>query len=104
MSPVIPFADVTMFGAFDPDGEVYRSCRLTMNGKPADVTLYTLRTDPDHKWVAVDRLINAKVTDNPDGSLTIVGTSQELIHVVGTDASNAEVRWEVKPKGCANCN
>lgn len=103
MNPVIPFADVSMYGAFDPDGEVFRGCRVIMNGKPADVVLYTLHTDPDHKWVAVDRLTSAKVVDNADGSLTITGTSQELIQVVGTDPGNAEVRWEVVPKGCVNC-
>lgn len=103
MNPVIPYADVSMFGAFDPDGEVYRDCRLTMNGKPADVVLYSLHTDPDHKWVAVDRLTNAKIIDNSDGSKTITGRSQELIDVVGTDPANAEVRWEVKPKGCIGC-
>jgi hypothetical protein len=99
---VIPFADVTTYGGLDPDGEEHKKCRLTMNGKPAAVVLYAKSLDED-KWVPIDQLTNAKIVENANGSLTITGTSHELMHTVGTKVGNSEVRWEVRPRGCVNC-
>lgn len=103
MRPVIPLADVTMYGALDPEGEVYPKCRITLNGSPADAVLYS-KLMGAQRWKPVDRLTAATVTEHGDGTLTIVGTSQELIELVGVAPSNATVRWEVRPRGCQNCH
>ena len=101
MRPVIPWCDVKMYGALFPEGEELTKCRLSMNGDPADVILYA-RNIEGQRWSPVDRLTQAKITEN-NGSLTIEGTSQELVDIVGMAPTDAQVRWEVTPKGCANC-
>lgn len=103
MRPLIPLADVTVFGALDPDGEVHHRCRVTSIGKPASAVLYARMLGED-RWKAIDRLTEAAVTERPDGSIVFEGISQELVNVVGVPASNATVRWEVRPLGCRNCN
>lgn len=91
-----------MFGALDPDGEKYEKCRMTMLGTPANAVLYT-RHKEERQWIVVDRLTGAKVIDNPDGTMTLSGISDELVHTVGMPPSDATVRWEVTPRGCADC-
>lgn len=100
--PFVPFADVTMFAALDPDGETYRKCRLTIVGKPADVVLYSLDVDGT-RWRVVDRLTYASVDEHPDGTFTVIGISSELIDIVGVVPSEATVRWEVSPRRCSGC-
>jgi hypothetical protein len=95
-------ADVTVFGGLDSEGEVYRKCRVTMNGRPADAVLYS-RLLTEQKFVPVDRLTGATVTENTDGSVTIQGVSQELVEIVGVDPENAMTRWEIVPQGCTTC-
>lgn len=101
--PVIRLADVTMYGALDPDGEVYTKCRLTILGKPANVVLYRRLAGTDD-WKVVDQLSQAHVTENANGSLTITGISHTLVAEVGVQPSDATVRWEVQPKGCPTCH
>jgi hypothetical protein len=103
MKPTIPLADVTMFGALDPEGEVYRKCRIGILGKPANAVLYS-RLMGERRWKAVDKLSAASVIEHPDGTLTIEGVSSELVNVVGMRPDEAHVRWEVKPLRCSNCN
>ena len=101
MKPLIQ-CDVAMFGAFDPDGEEYKKCRLSMLGTPTNAVLYS-RGIEGERWTPVDRLTNASITDNPDGTMTIVGISDELVNVVGVAPTEATVRWEVTPRGCHDC-
>lgn len=102
-SPVIPYADVTVYGSLDTDGETYRRCRLTMLGRPADVSLYS-RVIGTGNWKIVDKLSGALVSDNPDGSMTIVGTSRTLVDEIGVSEADASVRWEVRRVGCPDCH
>jgi hypothetical protein len=103
MKPLIPSADVTVYGALDPEGEVFRKCRLGILGKPANAVLYS-RLIGERRWQQVDKLTGASVVEHPDGSITIEGTSQELVSVVKVPVDQARVRWEVVPVGCKNCH
>jgi hypothetical protein len=103
MNPLISFANVTVFGALGPDGEEMKGVRVTLLGNPASAVLYSLLRG-ERRWKPVDRLTSAKVTENPDGSITVEGISQELVDIVGVDPAEAIVRWEVKPRGCTTCN
>ncbi len=103
MRPTIPLADVEVFGGLAGEGEMFRKCRLGMNGKPASVVMYS-KLIGDGKWKAVDTLRQADIVEHDDGSLTIKGESQELIQVVGLAPAESIVRWEVSPLGCRNCH
>lgn len=85
-----------MFGGLSPEGEEYKRARITLNGDPGDAVLYMFHTEPEPQWKPVDRITQTKITETNRG-MTITGTSDELIHVVGVEPSNAQVRWEVKP-------
>lgn len=101
MIPIIPHATVTMFGALDPEGEIYEKCRLTFIGNPADVVLYHW-VPVYERWQRVDRLTQAQVLSN-GRQHTITGISDALVYEVGVDPSEAKVRWEITEKGCSSC-
>lgn len=102
MRPLIPFAEVTMFGALDPDGEVYKKCRITLLGAPTDAVLYSADVGTG-QWRIVDQISQGTLTEHPDGSFTLEGASQELVNIVGVPPEEATVRWEIRPIGCSNC-
>lgn len=98
----MPFAEVTVFGGLEPDGEVHKRCRLTMIGNPTDAVLFVSDFERT-RWRPVDRLTQATVTDHDDGTFAIEGISDELVNVVGMPPGNATARWEVRPKVCRDC-
>lgn len=102
MKPLVA-CDVVMFGSLDPDGEEFKRCRLTMLGTPTNAVLYTHSDLDGERWLPVDRLTNAKITDGPDGTFTLEGVSDELVNIVGVPVGEAVVKWIVTPRGCRDC-
>lgn len=103
MMPLIPLADVTVFGALGPEGEEFKNVRVTMIGNPTSAVFF-IRLIGENRWNQVDRLTDAKYTENADGTITLEGVSQELVDIVGVAPEDAIVRWEVRPQECLNCN
>ena len=100
--PLIPRAKVTISDGQHVEDVIQRG-RLTLNGTPAVAVLF--RPDPENKgsWAQVDRLTDAKVTENPDGRMSITGVSDELVNVKQVPATQAITTWEVEPIGCQHC-
>lgn len=56
----------------------------------------------DSRFRPIDRLTQAKITGD-DRHFIIEGLSEQLMAEVGLDPTEALVRWDVIPKGCADC-
>jgi hypothetical protein len=103
MMPLIPLADVTVFGALGPEGEEFKNVRVTMIGNPTSAVFF-IRLIGENRWNQVDRLTDAKYAENADDVDEFLGYTFEGDRPVGVAPEDAIVRWEVRPQECLNCN
>lgn len=109
MTTFIDLAEVREYGGIEAEGTVISPARLqTLGSTPGMSTAKLYRWTPTGdgmagQWEEWDHLELATTTNNDDGSVTVVGRSEKLGNEVGLVGQDAEVRWEVKPRGCAGC-
>lgn len=89
----IGLANVKVFSGLEPDGEEYRTCRLTFLGDKVALWRFF-----EGRWLQVDVLSAVTVVDD-----VITGVSKSLVQEVGLEPINARVRWEIEEVGCRNC-
>lgn len=89
----IGVANVKVFSGLEPDGEEYRTCRLTFLGDKVALWRFF-----EGRWLQVDVLSSATTVGD-----TVTGVSKSLVQEVGLAPANAQVRWEIEEVGCRNC-